>query len=255
MMKKTFTGKLVSYTNQTNVVQQIKQGIAGDVLARDRCCDHLARSSGLLVGVISRRDGGQGIGPVDHGPRADRDLDAGLLARHHRALLPRGRRARPPSSPTVATSRSSSNPAQWFVAPDSPLDRARRALHRLLRHGSCASNILDTINEDYVRTARAKGISPADVLMQARPAQLVDPDRHAVRPRLRGGARRRRDPHRDRLRPARCRPVRGAVDRQLRPAADHRRHAVRSVLHRLLQRPGRPRLRVPRPADPAVANG
>src|SRR5438874_6607806 len=27
MMRKTFTGKLVSYTNQTNVVQQIKQGL------------------------------------------------------------------------------------------------------------------------------------------------------------------------------------------------------------------------------------
>src|SRR6266542_1464016 len=27
MMKKTFTGKLVSYTNQTNVVQQIKEGL------------------------------------------------------------------------------------------------------------------------------------------------------------------------------------------------------------------------------------
>src|SRR5262245_55427614 len=27
MMKKAFTGDLISYTNQTNVVQQIKQGI------------------------------------------------------------------------------------------------------------------------------------------------------------------------------------------------------------------------------------
>ena len=45
------------------------------------------------------------------------------------------------------------------------------------------------------------------------------------------GARRRRDPDRDRVRPARRRPVRGAVDQQLRPAADHGRDDVRRVLH------------------------
>src|SRR5205085_3761912 len=68
--------------------------------------------------------------------------------------------------------------------------------------------------------------------------------------RLRGGSRRRRDPHRDRVRPARRRPVRRAVGREPRPAADHRRDALRSVLHRVLQRHRRPRLRSPRPAYP-----
>ena len=47
------------------------------------------------------------------------------------------------------------------------------------------SNILDTINEDYVRTARAKGLSERRVLRAPRAAQLADPDRDAVRAGLR----------------------------------------------------------------------
>ena len=74
------------------------------------------------------------------------------------------------------------------------------------------SNILDTINEDYVRTARAKGISERARADPPRAAQLADPDHLAVRPRLRGGDRRRRDPHRVGLQPPRRRPVRGRVD-------------------------------------------
>ena len=74
------------------------------------------------------------------------------------------------------------------------------------------SNMLDTINEDYVRTARAKGITRAPRADPPRAAQLADPDRLAVRPRLRGGDRRRRDPHRVGLQPAGRRPVRGRVD-------------------------------------------
>ena len=41
------------------------------------------------------------------------------------------------------------------------------------------SNVLDTINEDYVRTARAKGLSAAPDHGQARASQLDDPDHHA----------------------------------------------------------------------------
>ena len=74
-----------------------------------------------------------------------------------------------------------------------------------------------------MRTARAKGLSERRVLGAPRAAQRADPDRHAVRPRLRRGDRRRRDPHRVGLRPAGRRPVRGRVDRQPRPAADHGR--------------------------------
>ena len=77
------------------------------------------------------------------------------------------------------------------------------------------STILDTINEDYVRTARAKGLSERQVLI-----------RHVLRNSLipiislwgldfAAGDRRRRDPHRDGLQPARRRPVRRRLDRPL----------------------------------------
>ena len=50
-------------------------------------------------------------------------------------------------------------------APDPALVRAVGALHRLLFAGCLRSNILDTINEDYVRTARAKGLSERRILI------------------------------------------------------------------------------------------
>ena len=75
------------------------------------------------------------------------------------------------------------------------------------------SNMLDTMNEDYVRTARAKGIAPASGHPQTRPAQLPDSDRQPVRPRLRGGSRWRRDPHGDRLQPEGGGLVRRAIGR------------------------------------------
>ena len=113
------------------------------------------------------------------------------------------------------------------------------------------SNMLDVMNEDYVRTARAKGLQRAPGADPPRAAQLADPDRHPLRPRLRRGDRRRRDPHRDGLQPRRRRPVRGRSDRQPRPAAAHGDHPVRRLLRRLLQHPRRHRLRLPRPADQA----
>ena len=76
------------------------------------------------------------------------------------------------------------------------------------------STILDMINDDYVRTARAKGLTERQVMI-----------RHVLRNSLipivslwgldfASVHRRRRDPHRDRLQPARRRPVRCQSDRR-----------------------------------------
>ena len=62
---------------------------------------------------------------------------------------------------------------------------------RLTRAG-----MLETMSEDYIRTARAKGLRGAHGGRQARPARGADPDRHHLRPGPRPAAR-RRDPHRD----------------------------------------------------------
>ena len=72
------------------------------------------------------------------------------------------------------------NPAQWFyhlILPWFVLAVLFIGFYgRVLR-----SNILDSINEDYVRTAKAKGLEPAPRDAQARAAELADPDRHALR--------------------------------------------------------------------------
>ena len=88
---------------------------------------------GILVGVISAVKRGQAVGSPDHGARADRHLDAGVLARDRRALLPRRGRARRRSSRTASTSRFTQNPFAVVLPPDPAVDRARGALHRLLR--------------------------------------------------------------------------------------------------------------------------
>ena len=71
------------------------------------------------------------------------------------------------------------------------------------------SNSLDMINQDFVRTARAKGLYRAAGVQPPRAAQLADADRHHVRAGLRHAARRCRAGHRDRVQPPRHRPVRG----------------------------------------------
>ena len=42
--------------------------------------------------------------------------------------------------------------------------------------------MLETMGEDYIRTARAKGLPERTRRRQARPARGADPDRHHLRP-------------------------------------------------------------------------
>ena len=58
------------------------------------------------------------------------------------------------------------------------------------------SQMIDVMGEDYIRTARAKGLPERRVIMHHAPAQRDHPDRHPARPRRRGAAGRQRDPHR-----------------------------------------------------------
>ena len=94
------------------------------------------------------------------------------------------------------------------------------------------SNLLDTINEDYVRTARAKGISERRILLRHVLRNSMIPivtlcglDFGAV---VGGGAILTEIG----LQPAGRRPVRGGVDRPARHPAGARDHDVRRVLHR-----------------------
>ena len=212
MMKKIFSGELVSYASQQNVVDQIKQGIPA-TFSLSIGAAIIWLFFGIVVGVISA---------VTAGRLSDRVITILALIGismpvfwlgHHRPLLPR--EGHPfaffPDGEYVPFT---TTPWQWFfhlILPWCVLAVLFIGFYgRVLR-----GNILDTINEDYVRTAKAKGLAAQARDGEARAAQLADPDRHALRPRLRRGARRRRDPHRDGVRPARRRPVRGAVDQNL----------------------------------------
>jgi peptide/nickel transport system permease protein len=161
MMEKTFKGDLVSYTNQTNVVEQIKEGVPA-TFSLSIGAALIWLTFGITVGIIAA---------VKAGKLSDRFVTIlaligismpvfwlGIIVRYYLAekntWFPDGEYV-----PLTA------NPAQWFY-------------HLILPWGVLAvlfigfygrvmrSNILDTINEDYVRTARAKGIDPRRVMMK-----------------------------------------------------------------------------------------
>ena len=154
---------------------------ACDDLAGGRRRDHLALLRRARGGDLSR-DGGEAVGPRHHGPRADRDLHARVLARDPRALLPRpgeprdlpGRRLRP----------ADREPGPVALPHDPAVVRARRALHRVLRTRAALEH--PRLDQRGLRAHReGEGIEPAPRDVQARPPELDDPDRHALRARLR----------------------------------------------------------------------
>ncbi len=160
MMQKVFTGDLISYSTQQNVTQEIKRGLPATFsLAIGAAIIWL--SFGVLVGVISA---------VTAGRWSDRTITIlalvgismpvfwlGILARYY--LGPEKLGLFPDGQYVPLTQ----NPIEWFyhlILPWFVLAVLFIGFYgRVLR-----SNILDSINEDYVRTARAKGLSPRAVL-------------------------------------------------------------------------------------------
>jgi peptide/nickel transport system permease protein len=163
MMQSLFTASLRSYASQLNVVDEIKNGIPA-TLSLCIGAGIIWLAFGVLVGVISA---------VTAGRWSDRLITVlalvgismpvfwlGLISRylfaqgHPFAFLPDGE--------YVALT---SNPWQWFVhllLPWWVLAVLFIGFYgRVLR-----SNILDTINEDYVRTAKAKGLGANRVLVK-----------------------------------------------------------------------------------------
>src|SRR3954452_24962177 len=163
MMQKAFTNDLVSYSNQTEVVTQIKQGLPATF--------SLAIGAGIIwlfwgivVGVFSAGTAGRwsdrlvtvlaliGISmPV---------FWLGLIVRYY--LAEGGITTFFPDGGYVPMTE---NPVQWFshlVLPWTVLSVLFIGFYgRVLR-----GNILDSINEDYVRTARAKGLKPQRVMVK-----------------------------------------------------------------------------------------
>ena len=226
-MKKVFTGDLVSYFTRLDVGEEIWKGLPRTFA--------LAIGAAILWMVMAVALGLYSA--VRAGRFADRGLTVlalvgismpvfwiGALMNHYLGfklgLFPNGG--------YVALTEDPIDWAYHLIMPWTALAILFIGFYsRVLR-----SNVLDTINEDYVRTARAKGLSERRVLIAPRAAQLPATRHHALGPGLRRGGRRRSDPHRDGLRSPGCRPVRGRLDRSARRAAGSGHHDVRGVLHR-----------------------
>jgi peptide/nickel transport system permease protein len=163
MMDSLFTGSLKSYSSQLNVVDEIKKGMPATF---SLCIGAgiIWLGFGILVGLISA---------ITAGRWSDRVITVlaligismpvfwlGLIARY---LFAEGHPfAIFPDAEYVGIT---DNPWQWFVHLLMPwwvLAVLFIGFYgRVLR-----SNILDTINEDYVRTAKAKGVPYKRVLVK-----------------------------------------------------------------------------------------
>ena len=161
LLKKMFSGDLVSYTSQQNVISQIVQGMPA-TFSLTIGAGIIWLFFGILVGVISA---------VSAGRLSDRLITVfaligismpvfwlGIICRYY--LAEGGIATIFPDGEYIGLSQ---NPFQWFwhlFLPWIVLAVLFIGFYgRVLR-----GNILDTINEDYVRTAKAKGLSPRRIL-------------------------------------------------------------------------------------------
>jgi peptide/nickel transport system permease protein len=161
LMKKMFSGNLVSYTSQQNVISQIVQGVPA-TFSLTIGAGIIWLFFGILVGVISAMRAGRW---------SDRLITVlaligismpvfwlGIICRYY--LAEGGVATIFPDGEYVGLSQ---NPFQWFwhlFLPWIVLAVLFIGFYgRVLR-----GNILDTINEDYVRTAKSKGLSPRRIM-------------------------------------------------------------------------------------------
>jgi peptide/nickel transport system permease protein len=163
LMKKMFTNNLVSYTSQQKVVSQILQGMPA-TFSLTIGAGIIWLFFGIMVGVISA---------ITAGRLSDRVITVlaligismpvfwlGIIARYY--LAEGGVTTFFPDGEYVSLS---SNPLGWFshlFLPWIVLAVLFIGFYgRVLR-----GNILDAINEDYVRTAKAKGLSPRRIMVK-----------------------------------------------------------------------------------------
>jgi peptide/nickel transport system permease protein len=160
-MKNVFTGKVISYTQQVNVEDQIAKGLPATL--------SLAIGAGVIwlaLGVVLGL-----IGAARAGGFTDRALTGLAMIGVSTpvfllgALLLYGLAYKLSLFPNGGYVSLSSNPVEWLyhmILPWLALSALFIGLYsRVLR-----SNILDTVNEDYVRTARAKGLTETRVLIR-----------------------------------------------------------------------------------------
>ena len=160
-MKNIFTGKVVSYTQQVNVDDQIAQGLPA-TLSLAVGAGVIWFVFGVLLGLVSAARAG---GIVDRVLTAVAMLGVSTPVFLLGALLLYGLAYKLSLFPNGGYVSLTSDPGQWLyhmILPWTALSALFIGIYsRVLR-----SNVLDAINEDYVRTARAKGIPESRVLIR-----------------------------------------------------------------------------------------
>ncbi|MBS1870068.1 MAG: ABC transporter permease [Actinobacteria bacterium] len=160
-MKKIFSGEVISYTQQVNVLDQIKQDLPATL--------SLAIGAGIIWLVLGVLFGL--LSAIRAGRFTDRALTVLALVGVSTPVFLLGAVAlyflafRVQLFPNGGYVPLTSDPPQWLyhmILPWLVLSVLFIGIYsRVLR-----SNLLDTMNEDYVRTARAKGISERRVLLR-----------------------------------------------------------------------------------------
>ncbi len=237
MMKQIFTGQLMSYAKDRNVVQQIWDGVP----ATFSLCIGAAviwMALAVLFGYMSA---------VHAGKFTDRALTILSLVGISMpvfwlaAILLYFLTFKIQLFPTGSYVPLTEDPLQWayhLILPWFTLAVLYVGFYsRMLR-----SNMLDAMNEDYVRTARAKGLSERQVRIRHVLRNSMIPVVTLFGLDFGDGGRRRRDPHRNGLQPQRGWTVRGRGHPQPGSAAADRGDALRRVLHRAVQHDRRHRV-------------
>jgi peptide/nickel transport system permease protein len=158
MMKKVFTGDLISYQSQDNVIDRIKEGLPVTFsLAIGAAVIWLAFA--LVFGYLSAVRAG---GLTDRALTILALIGISMPVFWLGAMLLYYLTFKVTIFPTGSYVALTSNPAEWFwhlLLPWTTLAVLYIGFYsRVLR-----SNMLDVMNEDYVRTARAKGLSERQV--------------------------------------------------------------------------------------------
>jgi peptide/nickel transport system permease protein len=160
-MKNIFTGNVMSYTQQVNVDDQIAQGLPA-TLSLAIGAGVIWLVLGVLLGLLGAARAG---GLLDRGLTAIAMIGVSTPVFLLGALLLYVLAYRLSLFPNGGYVPLTSDPGQWLyhmILPWTALSALFIGIYsRVMR-----SNVLDTINEDYVRTARAKGLSRQRVLFR-----------------------------------------------------------------------------------------
>jgi peptide/nickel transport system permease protein len=159
-MKNIFTGNVISYTQQVDVEQQISEGLPATLsLAIGAAVIWLVL--GVVLGLVSATHAG---GLLDRGLTAVALVGVSTPVFLLGALLLYFLAFKLSVFPNGGYVPLTTDPVQWLYHMALPWT-ALSALYIGLYSRVLRSTVLDTLNEDYVRTARAKGISERRVLV------------------------------------------------------------------------------------------